>query len=84
MATLTLSLPDQTKDWIDRQARAGRHDDAEDYVRALIEKEQERQSWIEETQKLIDEGLESGVSKRSMADIRSAARGALGLPPDEL
>ena len=74
MATMNISLPDLMKDWVEGQTRTGRYGNASDYVRDLIRKDQERETWIVETQKLIDEGLASGVSDRSMAEILAEAR----------
>jgi antitoxin ParD1/3/4 len=75
MATMNVSLPDPMKDWVEAQARKGRYSNASDYVRDLIRRDQERAAaQHEELQKLITQGLESGISTRSMADILKAAR----------
>lgn len=71
MATMSISLPDPMKAWIDAQVADGR--DAGDFVRDLIEREQERRAKIAAMQRLIDEGLASGISNESMADIRERA-----------
>ncbi len=76
MATMNVSLPAPLKDWVEAQARAGRYSNASDYVRDLIRRDQERTAKQQELQKLITEGLESGVSNRSMVDILKAARKA--------
>ncbi|MGH7088410.1 MAG: type II toxin-antitoxin system ParD family antitoxin [Stellaceae bacterium] len=76
MATMNVSLPAPMKDWVEAQARAGRYSNASDYVRDLIRRDQERAAQQQELQKLITEGLQSGVSHRSMADILKAARKA--------
>jgi antitoxin ParD1/3/4 len=74
MATMNVSLPDPMKDWVEAQARKGRYSNASDYVRDLIRRDQERAAQHEELQKLITQGLESGISTRSIADILEAAR----------
>lgn len=74
MATMNVSLPDPMKDWVEAQAKTGRYSNASDYVRDLIRRDQERASKLEELQRLIAEGLESGVSTRSIGDILKAAR----------
>lgn len=74
MATMNVSLPDPMKHWVEAQARIGRYSNASDYVRDLIRRDQERADKLMELQKLVDEGLESGVSNRSMDDILNAAR----------
>ena len=74
MATMNVSLPDFMKDWVEAQARTGRYSTASDYVRDLIRRDQERAETFAEMQLLISEGLESGVSDRSMAQVLEDAR----------
>lgn len=74
MATMNVSLPDPMKDWVEAQARSGRYSNASDYVRELIRRDQERAAKLLELQKLIDEGIESGLSSRSMDQVLEAAR----------
>ena len=74
MATMNVSLPDPMKDWVEAQTRTGRYSNASDYVRDLIRRDQERATKREELQRLITEGIESGVSTRSIGDILKTAR----------
>ena len=74
MATMNVSLPDPMKEWVERQARSGRYSNASDYVRDLIRRDQERADRLAELRRLITEGLDSGVSERSMAEVLEAAR----------
>ena len=74
MATMNVSLPDRMKDWVEAQARTGRYSNVSDYVRDLIRRDQERLEKLSELQRLIDEGIGSGISSRSMDDILNAAR----------
>lgn len=74
MATVNVSLPDPMKAWVERQARSGRYSNASDYVRDLIRRDQERSDKLAELQRLITEGLDSGVSERSMGEVLDAAR----------
>ncbi|MGR6432352.1 type II toxin-antitoxin system ParD family antitoxin [Rhizobium sp. PAMB 3182] len=74
MATMNISLPEQMKNWVEEQSRGGRYGNASDYVRDLIRRDQERQQGIVEMQKLIDEGLESGVGTRSLTELLAEAR----------
>lgn len=74
MATMNVSLPDSMKAWVEAQADTGRYSNASDYVRDLIRRDQERADQIGDLQRLISEGLDSGVSPRSMSDILEAAR----------
>lgn len=74
MTTMNVSLPDQMKEWVEAQARTGRYSNASDYVRDLIRRDQERVDRLAELQRLVTEGIESGVSTRSMQDILAGAR----------
>lgn len=77
MATMNVSLPDPMKEWVESQTRTGRYSNASDYVRDLIRRDQERADKLAELQRLVTEGLESGVSARSKEEILKAAREAL-------
>ena len=74
MATMNVSLPGPMKEWVEAQAQTGRYSNASDYVRDLIRRDQERVSKLAELQRLITEGLESGISDRSIGDVLEAAR----------
>ncbi len=74
MATMNVSLPDQMKAWVEAQAETGRYSNSSDYVRDLIRKDQEKAEKIAAMQKLLDESFASGVSTRSLEEIREAAR----------
>ncbi len=74
MATMNVSLPDPMKDWVEAQASTGRYSNASDYVRDLIRRDQERVGKVAHVQRLVTEGVESGISDQSMADIGRAAR----------
>ena len=74
MATMNVSLPAPMKDWVEAQAKSGRYSNASDYVRDLIRRDQERADKLAELQELLTEGLESGVSDRTMDDVLKTAR----------
>ncbi len=74
MATMNISLPDQMKDWVERQAEGGRYSNSSDYVRDLIRRDQVRAEQIAAMQAKIDEGLASGVSDLSVSDVFAMAR----------
>ena len=74
MATMNISLPDPMKDWVNARTADGRYANASDYVRDLIRKDQERNDKIAHMQKLVDEGLASGISENSMYDILAEAK----------
>lgn len=60
---MNVSLPDQMKSWVERQAEHGRYSNSSDYVRDLIRKDQSRQRTMSELQGLIDEGISSGEAE---------------------
>jgi antitoxin ParD1/3/4 len=74
MATMTVSLPDRMNAWVEAQTQTGRYASADDYVRDLIRRDQERAEKIAALQELITEGLESGVAERGIDDILADAR----------
>jgi antitoxin ParD1/3/4 len=78
MATMNVSLPDPMKEWVEAQARSGRYSNASDYVRDLIRRDQERAEAIADLQRLIAEGVASGISNRSIAEILDSARERAG------
>ena len=71
---MNISLPDPMKDWVTARTANGRYANASDYVRDLIRKDQERNDKIAHLQKLVDEGLASGLSSNSMEDILVEAK----------
>jgi antitoxin ParD1/3/4 len=83
MATMNVSLPDPMKDWVEAQAKTGRYSNASDYVRDLIRRDQERAAQITEVQRLITEGIDSGLSNRSMIDLLEMARDQAGGRPQD-
>jgi antitoxin ParD1/3/4 len=74
MATMNVSLPDPMKAWVVAQAQTGRYANASDYVRDLIRRDQERAAAIEELNVLIQEGIDSGISERTIEEIWEEAR----------
>ena len=79
MATMNISLPDQMKQWVEGRTEGGAYANSSDYVRDLIRRDQVRAEKIAAMQVLITEGLESGISDRSMEDIRQDALKRAGL-----
>jgi len=73
MATMNVSLPEQMKDWVEARAATGRYSNASDYVRDLIRRDQQRTEAIEKLDAMIQEGIDSGISKRSPAELRAYA-----------
>ena len=74
MTTMNVSLPTPMKAWVETQVKSGLYGNASDYVRDLIRKDQQDQEKIKALQSAITQGIESGISDRSMLDILKGAR----------
>ena len=74
MSTMNVSLPAPMKDWIEAQLASGDYGNASEYVRDLIRRDQERKRKIAAFQKLVDEGLASGESDKTVEEIFDEAR----------
>jgi antitoxin ParD1/3/4 len=77
MATLNLSLPDAMKAWIEAQTKGGRYNNASEYVRDLIRRDQSDREKLERLQAAVDQGRRSGISDRTADDILTAAKAEL-------
>lgn len=77
MATMTVSLPDPMKDWIEAQIRQGDYASTSDYVRDLVRRDRarrEHEMTMEELRTKLVASRESGLSDRSVDDIFAEAR----------
>jgi antitoxin ParD1/3/4 len=77
MASLTISLPDAAKDWIDEQVRSGRYASAGDYLSELVVQERVRRGEelsVDELRDLLAASRGSGVSSRTVAEILDEAK----------
>jgi antitoxin ParD1/3/4 len=78
MATMNISLPDQMKEWVERQVATGRYANVSDFVRDLIREDQDRVAAIGELRKIVEEADASGISDLTIADIRREVLQELG------
>lgn len=69
MATMNISLPEQMKTWVEAQSEDGKYSNSSDFVRDLIRREQVRKEKIAHVQAMVDEGIASGISDRTVDDI---------------
>jgi antitoxin ParD1/3/4 len=74
MATVSISLPDEMKEWLDERLKNSRYATADDYVRDLIRRDHDKRAALVEA---LIEGEESGTSDRSVREIAGAARSKL-------
>jgi len=71
---MNVSLPEQMRSWVEENVKSGRYTNASDYVRDLIRKDKDREIGIEQIQSLITEGIESGLSNKSIDDVWEKAK----------
>jgi antitoxin ParD1/3/4 len=67
MATMTVSLPEQMKDWIEGLARTGEYSTTSDYVRDLVRRDKERRGQeltLDELRQLVADAKASGTNNR--------------------
>jgi antitoxin ParD1/3/4 len=65
----TITLTDQQDQWIKAQIAAGEYTNDSEYIRDLVRRDQEENSKFQALKLAIQEGLNSGVSDKSVADI---------------
>lgn len=71
----TISLPDPMSHYVDGQVASGLYGNISEYIRDLIRKDQEQKHLaINELRAVLDHAEASGVSRLSMAEIRTKAR----------
>lgn len=70
MTRKTITIPDAMEEWVKNQINSGRYGNDSEYFRDLIRRDQERALAEQNLRRLIGEGLESGISDRSLADVQ--------------
>ena len=73
MATMNVSLPDGLKRVVEERVASGDYASASDYVRDLIRRDAEHKRRWAEYDALIQEGIDSGISERSLDEIFDSA-----------
>lgn len=78
MATMTISLPEPMKDWVEAQIRQGDYASTSDYMRDLIRRDRERRAHAElslvDVQRIVAESRASGISDKTLSDILAEAK----------
>jgi antitoxin ParD1/3/4 len=74
MATMTVSLPDPMKDWIEAQIKTGDYATSSDYVRDLVRRDREHKDKLTALRHILDEAEASGISPRTLDEIFAEAR----------
>jgi antitoxin ParD1/3/4 len=71
VATLSISIPDVMREWVDARVRSGGYANKSDYIRDLLRRD--RREW-ESIELALIEGEHSGISARSVTDIARLAK----------
>lgn len=77
MATMTVSLPDPMKDWIEALTRSGEYASSSDYVRDLVRRDRERRSQeltLDDLRQLVADARAGGVGTKTPAQIFARAK----------
>ena len=69
MATMNISLTENLKNFVEQRTKSGLYAGASDYVRDLIRQDCERQEKLARMQELWTEGLEGGISDKTVDEI---------------
>jgi antitoxin ParD1/3/4 len=84
MATMTISLPDQMKEWVEDQIKIGDYASTSDYVRDLIRKDRQRrvpvEYSLEDLRRLVADAEASGLSDETIPSILARAKAAAKIP----
>ncbi len=73
----TITLTSQQDQWVKAQIVAGRFTNDSEYIRDLIRRDRERNTSFAALRAAIQEGLESGVSERTIPEIAREAEARL-------
>ncbi len=75
MSRLTISMPDQMKEWIETQINAGRYGNVSEYFRDLVRHDQDRRATaIQQLRDMLARAEKSDSSRRTLPRIMNAAR----------
>ena len=78
MATMTISLPDPMKDWIEARIKEGEYASLSDCVRDLVRRDRDRRTHpdltMEDLRRIVDESRASGIGDQSVSDILARAK----------
>jgi len=75
MATVrkTITLTDKQDQWVKARIASGDYTNDSEYFRALVRRDQERDSKLEALRDAVRDGLDSGISDRTVGEIWTEA-----------
>ncbi len=65
----TITLTDQQDQWIKAQIAAGDYTNDSEYIRDLVRRDQEQNAKFRALKAAIQEGLDSGISNKTVRDV---------------
>ena len=65
----TITLTDQQDQWIKAQIAAGEYTNDSEYIRDLVRRDQEQNAKFRALKAAIQEGLDSGISNKTVRDV---------------
>ena len=65
----TITLTDQQDMWIKSRIAAGEYTNDSEYIRALVRRDQEQNARFRALKAAIQEGMDSGISDKTLRDI---------------
>ena len=71
---LTITLTDKQDQWIKTQIAAGEFTNDSEYIRDLVRRDQEQNAQYMALKQAIQEGFDSGVSKKTVGEIWEEAK----------
>lgn len=74
MASMTISLPEKTKLWVEKQVRRGRFANTSEYIRDLLIREEQRVASVATLQRELDKGRVGGISETLVDEVFAEAR----------
>jgi len=78
MGKVTISMPDAMSDYVSRRIASGQYGNVSEYFRDLVRKDQERVAALAELRGMLDKAEASGISDKTMEEIKADAKRELG------
>jgi antitoxin ParD1/3/4 len=72
MGKLSITLGEELEQFIAKRVESGEYDDADEYLRALVEDDRKKQEAKQKLHEMIDDARASGVSEKGFDEIWDA------------
>ena len=79
MAKVTISMPDPMRAYVSKRIASGQYGNVSEYFRDLVRRDQERIGAMLELRDMLDRAEASGISDKSMDEIKAEVKSELGL-----